>query len=67
MNDVSGNRDKLREAGLIGDELHTEHEAVIDELSPEEVDMLIRLKERLDERGIPTCPLDAKVMFMPVL
>lgn len=67
MNDFGSNRDRLREAGLIGDELHKEHEALVDELSSEEVDVLIRLKERLDERGIPTCPLDAKVMFMPVL
>jgi hypothetical protein len=67
MNDVSSNRDRLRDAGLIGDELHKEHEAVINELSPDDIDVLIRLKELLDERGIPTCPLDAKMMFMPVL
>jgi hypothetical protein len=58
----------LRKAGLIADSpLRDEHYEFIDELSDEEVDVLLRLKERLDARGIPTAPLSAGAVSMPVL
>jgi hypothetical protein len=65
MNPANGNRDRLREVGLVPDNpLPSGHEEFIAELSEEEVDVLCRLKERLDERGIPTFTL-AKAM--PIL
>ena len=68
MKDSSKNRDRLREAGLIADmSLSDEHYEFIDELSDEEINVLINLKERLDERGIPTVPLTGGVAAMPVL
>jgi len=64
MNDVSSNRDRLREVGLIGDELYPEHEELIAELSEEEVNALVSIKERLDARGIPAFTL---AKMMPIL
>ena len=68
MNPGNDNRDRLREAGLIADSpLRDEHYDFIDELSDEEVNVLLNLKERLDERGIPTVPVSARAVAMPVL
>jgi len=68
MNDVSDNRDRLRKAGLIADSpLPDEHYDFIDDLSEEELNVLLNLKARLDERGIPTVPLSAITVAMPVL
>jgi hypothetical protein len=62
------NRDRLREAGLIADvPLRDEHYEFIDELSEEEINVLLGLKRRLDERGLETIPLSAKAVAMPVL
>jgi hypothetical protein len=64
----SNNRDKLREAGLIADEaLRDEHYEVIDDLSDEEINVLLEVKRRLDERGIEAIPLSARAVAMPVL
>jgi len=68
MKDEGNNRDRLREAGLIADApLRDEHYDFIDELTEEEISVLLNLKGRLDERGIPTVPLSAKAVAMPVL
>ena len=62
------NRDRLRDAGLIADvPLRDEHYDFIDELSDEEVNVLLELKRRLDDRGMETIPLSAKAVAMPVL
>jgi hypothetical protein len=66
----NSNHDKLREAGLIGDELNPQHDKFIAELSEEEVDALVSIKGRLDEWEIPTltlAPDPQKIMFMPIL
>jgi hypothetical protein len=64
------NRDRLREAGLIGDELKPEHEEFIAELSEEEVNALVSIKKRLDASEIPVLTLDpdpTRIMFIPIL
>jgi hypothetical protein len=62
------NRDRLREAGLIADTaLRDELYEFIDSLSDDEVNVLVRLKERLDEQNIPTVPLSGKAVAGPVL
>jgi hypothetical protein len=62
------NRERLREAGLIGDELNLGHEEFIAELSEEEVNALVSIKERLDARDIPVLTLDPKrILFIPIL
>ena len=64
----SSNRDKLREAGLIADSpLRDEHYEVIDDLSDEEINVLLEVKRRLDERGIEAIPLSSRAVAMPVL
>jgi hypothetical protein len=68
MKGESSNRDRLREAGLIADApLRDEHYDFIDELSDEEINVLLDLKRRLEERGIETIPLTGKATAMPVL
>jgi hypothetical protein len=68
MNDVSSNRDRLREAGLIADmELRDEHYEFLDELSDQEIQVLLDLKQRLDDKGIPVMPLSSRAVAMPVL
>jgi hypothetical protein len=60
-----GKEETLRDAGLIeGPELPKEFSAFIEELSDEEVDVLVNLKRRLDDAGIPTTTLQ---VAMPVL
>jgi hypothetical protein len=64
------NRDRLREAGLIGDELNPDHVEFIDELTEEEVNALVSIKKRLDAREIPVLTLDPdpmRIMFIPIL
>ena len=54
------NRETLRSAGLIADtELPTAYYEMIDNLEPDEVAVLVSLKQRLDNAGIPTAPLTA--------
>lgn len=60
-----GREETLRNAGLIeGPELPSEFSAFIEELSDEEVEVLVNLKQRLDKAGIPTTTLR---VAMPVL
>jgi hypothetical protein len=59
-----GNEKTLRDQGLIEGELPREFAAFIEELSDEEVRVLVDLKRRLDEAGIPTMNLR---MCVPVL
>jgi hypothetical protein len=55
----------LREHGLVaGPELPREYSEFIEGLSDEEVEVLLDLKRRLDDAGIPTTTL---AMAMPVL
>ena len=68
MKSESNNRDRLREAGLIADApLRDEVYEFIDELSDEEMNVLLDLKQRLNDRGIETIPLTGRVAAMPVL
>ena len=68
MKGVNSNRDRLREAGLIADTpLRDELYEFLDELSEEEINVLLDLKQRLNERGIETIPLTGRVAAMPVL
>ena len=54
----------LRDQGLVaGPKLPAEYSAFIEELSDEELEVLVNLKRRLDEAGIETQPLR---MAMPV-
>jgi hypothetical protein len=55
----------LRKQGLIaGPELPREYSEFIEGLSDEEVEVLVGLKRRLDEAGIPTTTLERS---MPIL
>ena len=70
MTPENDNHDRLREAGLIGDVLHPDHDEVIADFSEEEVNALISIKEKLDAREIPVLtlnPAPQKIMFMPIL
>jgi hypothetical protein len=63
------NTGRLREAGLIADSdvrLPQDYYDFLEELSEEEVELLLRLKQRLDDRGIPTQILAARVL-VPIL
>ena len=65
MHGGKGKEKTLRDAGLIeGADLPSEFSAFIEELSEEEVDVLVNLKRRLDKSGIPTTTLR---VCMPVL
>jgi hypothetical protein len=56
------NRDRLREAGMIADmPLPDRYYEVIDSLESHEIDVLIALRQRLVDAGIPTVPLTAPV------
>ena len=65
--------DRLRKAGLIGDEVHPDIEVFIAEhLEDEEVDALVSIKEKLDAQEIPVLTLapdpgGTRIMFMPIL
>jgi hypothetical protein len=64
---MDGNTDRLREAGLIADKpLPDEYYAFLEGLSEDEVELLLSLKRRLDEAGIPAQPVTA-MAGMPVL
>ena len=68
MKPENSNRDRLREAGMIADApLRDEVYEFIDELSEEEINVLLDLKQRLNDRGIETIPLTGRVAAMPVL
>lgn len=55
---MNGNYDRLRDAGLIADTpLPDNYNQVIEDLTDEEIDVLISLKRRLDDADIPTEPL----------
>jgi hypothetical protein len=59
------NEQLLRERGLIeGPKLPPDYSAFIESLSEEELRVLVELKRRLDEAGIPTATLR---VAMPVL
>jgi hypothetical protein len=63
------NTDRLRDAGLIDDsqaQLPSEYYDVLEQLTEDEVDVLIRLKQRLDDAGIPTRILSTRAL-VPVL
>ena len=48
--DASSNLDRLREVDMVlPDELPQEYQAVVDGLTPDEVDLLVAVKKRLDE------------------
>jgi hypothetical protein len=65
MHRGKGKEKTLRDEGLIeGPDLPSEFSAFIEELSEEEVDVLVNLKRRLDKAGIPTTTLR---VCMPVL
>jgi hypothetical protein len=60
-----GKAEILRNEGLIaGPDLPPEYAAFIEELSDDEVELLINLKRRLDDAGIPTSRLE---LAMPIL
>ena len=54
------NSDRLRDEGLITRDLPAAHQRVIDELDPEQVDVLIQIKEKLEaadeEMGLKAAP-----------
>lgn len=55
---MNGNYDRLRDARLIADTpLPDNYNQVIEDLTDEEIDLMISLKGRLDDAGIPTKPL----------
>jgi hypothetical protein len=57
---VDGNAERLRNEGLIADQpLPERYYEMIDGLSEEEIEILVSLKRRLDDAGIPTAPLTA--------
>jgi hypothetical protein len=65
MHGGKGKEKTLRNAGLIeGPDLPSEFSSFIEELSEEEVEVLVNLKRRLDKAGIPTTTLR---VCMPVL
>jgi hypothetical protein len=58
------NEEILRSQGLIaGEELPPEYSAFIEELSEEEIEVLVNVKQRLDDAGIPTATFK---MAMPI-
>jgi hypothetical protein len=66
---MSSNTDRLHDAGLIADKskLPKDHEAFLNDLSESDVTVLISIKERLDQAGIPVQPLGPPHQAMPVL
>jgi hypothetical protein len=64
---MGGNTDRLRDAGLIEERVPDESYAFIEELSAQEVAVLIGIKERLDEAGIPVQTFKPPHAAMPVL
>ena len=65
---MGGNTDRLHGAGLIEEKrVPDEFYAFIEELSDEEVTVLIGIKERLDEAGIPVQTFKPPHAAMPVL
>jgi hypothetical protein len=66
---MARNTDRLQEAGLIADteRVPEEHRKFLEDLSDDEVKVLIGIKARLDEAGIPVQPLGEPLAAMPVL
>jgi hypothetical protein len=63
-----GNVQRLRDAGLITAEtLPGHYEAFIEDLSVEEVEILVVLKQRVDDAGIPHVALSDEPVGMPIL
>jgi hypothetical protein len=57
---MADNQARLREAGLIADERLPDHYyAMIDDMSDDEIDALVALRERLVGAGLPVGPLTA--------
>jgi ribosomal protein S12 methylthiotransferase accessory factor YcaO len=57
---MDGKADKLRNAGLIADQPLPDHYyRMIEDLSDDEIDSLIALRERLERAGFPVAPLTA--------
>ena len=57
---MNGNADRLREAGLIADTpLPDRYYEVIEQMTPDEVEALVSLRQRLVDAGIVPAPLTA--------
>jgi hypothetical protein len=65
MTDGFGNEERLREAGVIYTELPPEYAEVVANLSPEEVDVLLAVKRRLDVAADSSDGLPGRVCFAP--
>jgi hypothetical protein len=62
------NTERLREAGIVEDDppLPPEYYDFLESLSEDEIELLVGLKRRLDDAGIPTQVLTSKAL-VPVL
>jgi hypothetical protein len=65
MTNGAGNEQRLRDAGVIYTELPPEYAEVVANLSPEEVDVLMAVKTRLDAAADSSDGLPGRVCFAP--
>ncbi len=67
---MNGNTERLRDAGLIAETQPPDnYSELIEGLTEDEIDVLISLKKRLEDAGIPVEPLgtDAKAQGVVIL